>query len=130
MVVLFLVTVKIAFGKAAALCGIYDELDSFNESELNRRCLALVNCVYADLYGALQFSGRALSEYAPMKSADEDIPLDDIIITDCLIYGVAMYIALSERDDYNQRMYAKIYEQKRQRYETADRYGEVADILP
>ena len=121
---------KIAFGKAAALCGIYDELDSFNESELNRRCLALVNSVYADLYGALQFSGRAVEKYAPLKSADEMIPLDDIIITDCLIYGVAMYIAQSERDEYNKRMFEKIYEKKRLRYETADRYGETADTLP
>ncbi len=65
-------------------------------------------------------------EFTRLSSITEEIPLSQRIITDCYVYGVAMWLALHSNDGDNQQFFASLYEQKKHNLIS---YEEITDIF-
>lgn len=97
-------------------------VDPRQTTELHRRCLPLLNMILADL---LFIKRQPLVE---MKSAADEVPLDEATVLGVMPYGVAMLFAQSENDGDSQQLYAALYNQKRN---TVTReIGRIKDSLP
>ena len=97
-------------------------VDASQTSEFFRRGLPLLNAILADL---LFIQRKSLTE---MKSASDEVPLDEATTTGVMVYGVAMLMAQSENDGDNQQIFALLYNQKRN---TVTReIGQRRDALP
>lgn len=72
------------------------------------RGLAAVNQAYSDLW-FLENDGV----FTPLTALSEQVLLSSRGAGDILPYGVAMFLAQSEGDGDNQRLYASLYNQKR-----------------
>ena len=97
-------------------------VDPRQTTELHRRCLPLLNMILADL---LFIKRQPLVE---MKSAADEVSLDEATVFGVMPYGIAMLFAQSENDGDSQQLYAALYNQKRN---TVTReIGTVKDSLP
>lgn len=52
-------------------------------------------------------------EFQPFETIDDEIPLDNRVIYDCFVYGLAMWLALHNNDGDTQQIMASLYEQKK-----------------
>ncbi len=100
----------------------HGRVDPRQTAELHRRCLPLLNAILADL---LFIKRQPLVE---MKSAVDEVPLDDADVLGMMPYGVAMLFAQSENDGDNQQLYAALYNQKRNTVTREN--GRIKDVLP
>ena len=121
-------TGKNIFDRATALLGYNSSGESFNDSVLIARCGSIVDAVYNDLANELKRSG-VIDEIVPLKRVNEPIPLPITVLSDCFLYGVAMWIAQSENDSDNQRFFARLYEYKRDFYRKNSAFAVIDDVL-
>lgn len=121
-------TGKNIFDRATALLGYNSSGESFNDSVLIARCGSIVDAVYNDLANELKRSG-VIDEIVPLKGVNEPIPLPITVLSDCFLYGVAMWIAQSENDSDNQRFFARLYEYKRDFYRKNSAFAVIDDVL-
>lgn len=83
--------------------------DRLRDADIYKRGLALVNQIYTDMF----FAETPNSEFHPLRTMEEEIPLSARCINDILPYGVAMLLAQAEGDAANQSVFSYAYNQKR-----------------
>lgn len=116
-------TVKEIYLKALVLLGYVNANGEISgQQELQKRCVAAVNQVYAELFFAI---GR--KDFKPVNSSADNIDLPERILHDIMPYGVAMFIAQSENDGDSQQLYVGIYNKKRA---SVRMLNSVQDVLP
>lgn len=115
-------TVNEVAENAQRLLGYTNNVGFTNDSDLRARIVPQINQTYADLYYAL---GK--TDFKPVVEMDDVIDLPEMVINDCLMYGVCMHIAAAEGDSNAQQYYGAIYNQKRAHCTHFDR---VKDVLP
>ena len=121
-------TGKNLFDRAVSLLGYNASGVSFNDSVLTARCDSIISAVYNDLANELKNSG-VIDEIKPLCGMDVPVPLPKAVLSDCFIYGTAMWIAQSENDADNQRFFAKLYEYKRDFYRRNSAFAVIDDLL-
>lgn len=89
--------------------------------ELKGRAITLVNAAYADLVRMKN------SEYEPLRSITDELSLPEAVVTDVMVYGVAMFAAQSEGDESMQKQFGEIYNRKRG---SMSQSGVIIDRLP
>lgn len=97
--------------QALRLLGYTDTLgspDSAQYTEFYKRGLAVVNQLVFELSAAE--TGRCAE---PLASLRQPLPLTERTAKEVLPYGVAMWLASSQGDGDNQRLFAALYDQKR-----------------
>ena len=115
-------TVREAYSGAMALLGETGGAGLNNQPQTVNRILAIVNAVYADLYTVVR---RGQYDFHPVHDIDDVIWLPRRVCNDCLLYGVAMHIAMGEDDANRQAVMASLYNQKRA---VASRISKVKDV--
>lgn len=123
--------VKGVFQRALELCG-RDEYELVDDARLRSRELGIAKAVYDDLYFEAKRQGAGWinnNPYLPPKSTSDEVKLCDDIVSDCFVYGVAMWIAEGESDNDDQRFFSEIYERKRGHYCAPDGRM-IKDVLP
>lgn len=90
-------------------------------SRIKSRAIAVINAAYVDVCRA------ARADYVPIKSLSDVLTVENEIVCDVLVYGVAMFIAQSEGDTEIQSVYCDIYNKKRGSLAASDR---IKDVLP
>lgn len=90
------------FNKAVMLMGLQDQ-----EREINKHAESCVKSVYNDLAYKLNGSG-----FKAIECLTEEIPLDDRVLNDVAVYGVAMFLAMIIMDGEKQQFFSQIYQQK------------------
>lgn len=106
------------FTKAMQLLGYVTDGHS---GGIKSRAIALINAAYVDVCRASRIN------FEPVRTLAEKFALDNTIITDVLVYGVAMFIAQSEGDSAMQAVYCDLYNRKRGSLATSDA---IIDVLP
>lgn len=96
-----------AWERALTLLGYTNSYGISGNSTLSQRKLAALSAVYSELFYLCGKSGE------PKVELDAQIDLPPIVVNDCFVYGVAMWVAQTESDGDNQALYANIYTQKR-----------------
>lgn len=97
--------------RALALLGETDEQGVKNDQAILNRVLTAVNAVYSDLFTISTEHKKKCFE--PLYDIDQSVALPDHIVFDCMIYGVAMWLAQGMGDTNNQAVMSSIYNQKR-----------------
>ena len=93
-------------------------------SSLTSVCADTINPVYAELYF---LSGK--TDFAPLKSGEQEVVLDEQLIHDCLLYGVCaqlMYM-FGAKEDY--LVFRELYEQKRKQKFRSAHISAVKDVF-
>ncbi len=93
-------------------------------SSLTSVCADTINPVYAELYF---LSGK--TDFAPLKSGEQEVVLDEQLIHDCLLYGVCaqlMYM-FGAKEDY--LVFRELYEQKRKQKFRSAHISTVKDVF-
>lgn len=96
----------------------YTNQDGIIDDISEERLLTIGNAVFADL----QYKDE---EFKRLLSVQQEIPLDDRVLTDCFVYGVAMWIAMQNFDGDNQAVFQSLYQQKKH---NINRYSIVTDV--
>ncbi len=82
----------------------------YNQSDTPaKRGLNALNDVYAEVFYTEHWQGEA---FRPVKKLTEILDISQFAAFNCIIYGVAAALALSENDCDNQNYYAQIYNDK------------------
>ena len=105
------------FDKAVNLMGLQDQ-----ERETNKYAETCVKSVYNDLAYKLNGSG-----FKSIDFLNEEIPLDDRVLNDVAVYGVAMFLAMIIMDGEKQMFFTELYNQKRL---SLSSIVSVEDVLP
>lgn len=79
-----------------------------NDADLQKRSLALINQIYADLWYV-----QNDKPFLPLISPAQPLHLDPHVLVNVMPYGVAMLIAQTDGDADNQALYAALYNQRR-----------------
>ena len=95
------------FERALKLLSYIGEDGSYDDS-LNLKALSIINAIYADLYYLIYDEG-----FTPLQSLNDTPKLNDRIINDVFVYGVAMHLSLSVGDGLNHQVFTTIYNSKR-----------------
>lgn len=111
------------FNEAARLLGYSDESGKAFPA-VAKRGNAIVTAICRDVCQACAI------DYEPPKDMQSEIRLDERIVGDCMVYGVAMMIAQGENDADNQRFYATLYEYKCAYYSKKAIGSVIEDVLP
>ena len=111
---------------AMALLGYTDRTGAYNSGVLEGRGVAVLNAVYNDLYTPSNHE----TAYEPVTDINQEIRLPADLINDCMIYGVAMWLAQSENDSDNSQRFATIYNQKRSHLTRLSRVEDVYHAIP
>ena len=79
-----------------------------SDADLQKRSLALINQIYADLWYV-----QNDKPFLPLISPAQPLALDPHVLANVMPYGVAMLIAQTDGDADNQALYAALYNQRR-----------------
>lgn len=82
----------------------YTDFGAVSTTDIKKRCLSICNTVLADMLN---------NDFVPLTDCSQEIPLSENLIVDCMVFGVAMWIAQQEFDSNNQALMASYYEQKK-----------------
>lgn len=85
----------------------FGEVDGENYSSSYRNALKFLNTVYVEL---AEIQGKTYTEITELTT---NIELDDRVVLDVMVYGLAMWLAKNENDGDNQSYFAAVYSQKR-----------------
>ncbi len=78
------------------------------DADLQKRSLALINQIYADLWYV-----QSTRPFLPLISMAQQLLLEAHVLNNIMPYGVAMLIAQTDGDADNQALYAALYNQRR-----------------
>lgn len=107
-------TAREVIDRAMSLLGYTDNYGGVDTSQYvstYKKSMPIINTVYMDLK-RLEDKSNTLDK-TEITDLDGEIPLSFDSINDCMVYGVAMYLAQTESDGDNQAMFSNIYTQKR-----------------
>lgn len=99
-------TLQQVVNEAMGLLGYTNQDGVIDNDNTMPKLLTIGNAVFIEL----QDKNAQLKR---LVSIDEEIPLSDRVIMDCMIYGIAMWIALHNSDGDNQQIFSSLYEQKK-----------------
>lgn len=99
-------TLTQVFNEAMALLGYTNQDGVIDNDNTMPKLLTIGNAVYAELQDKAQELDRLIS-------IDDEIPLSDRVIMDCMVYGVAMWLAMHNSDGDSQQIFSTLYEQKK-----------------
>ena len=99
-------TLQQVFNEAMALLGYTNQDGVIDNDNTMPKILSIGNAIYAELQDKTD-------EFDRLISIDDEIPLSDRVIMDCMVYGIAMWLALHNSDGDNQQIFSSLYEQKK-----------------
>lgn len=94
------------FNEAMSLLGYTNQDGVIDNDNTLPQLLAIGNSVFAELQDK---EGK----FERLVNVDDEIPLSDRVIMDCMVYGIAMWVALHNSDGDNQQIFSTLYEQKK-----------------
>ena len=101
----------------------YKSSGSVSEIEnIEKSSVSIVNHVYRSIYFKVKKTG-----FKNLETADDYVSLDEIVIYNCLIPGVASKIAFDYGDAKNQSYFANMYNQG---LRSLNKIGKIQDVLP
>ena len=71
--------------------------------------ISAVNCIYSEIY---HLEAENIEEFENIKNLETELKISNYAMNNCIAYGIASMIALSEQDNDQQNFYTEIYNQR------------------